>query len=161
MTKRILITNLCTLWLFLTCNAQESPPPTQWESDSKIALRLTGLNNALVKAYEKEDIKTLRSLLAENHIHNNVFGSQLDRDTFLADIESGILEFLRYETPEIQWVIRDGIAVATGLIEADAVRNGKPVPATQFRFTRIYVKEGDDWKVLLFQNTMVGGPPSA
>lgn len=129
-----------------------------WQADTDEVAELNTLNTALVEAYEEEEIESLRAMLAENHIHNNVFGSKLDKETFLQDIETGILEFLRYETPEIEWVIRGDMAVATGLIEAEAVRGGKPVPATKFRFTRIYVKEAGEWKVLLFQNTMVGIP---
>ena len=129
-----------------------------WQADTDEVAELNALNTALVEAYEEEEIESLRAMLAENHIHNNVFGSKLDKETFLKDIETGILEFLRYETPEIEWVIRGDMAVATGLIEAEAVRGGKPVPATKFRFTRIYVKEAGEWKVLLFQNTMVGIP---
>jgi|GEM_PF-3576164 len=146
---------LGALLAFSTLPAQEA----RWDSTSPLARELTALNDRLVAAYEKEDVATLRSLLAENHVHNNVFGTSLDRDTFLADIESGVLEFLRYETTEISWFIRDGLAVATGLIQAEARRDGKPVPATRFRFTRVFAREDGAWKVLLFQNTMP--PPAA
>ncbi len=129
------------------------------EPDSATAKELTALNTKLVKAYEEEDIVLLKELLAEDHVHNNVFGSVMDKDTFLKDIESGILEFVKYETPELKWMIGNDLAVATGLIEAQAIRAGKPVPATKFRFTRIFVRRNDQWKVLLFQNTMEGTPP--
>lgn len=153
---------LCLSILFLLPLAglsEDSVATADWETDTKVAKQLTALNDQLVDAYEREDIATLRGFLAENHIHNNVFGSRLDKETFLKDIESGILEFVKYDTPEIEWVIREDMAVATGLIEAEAIRGGKPVPATKFRFTRIYVKEEGEWKVLLFQNTMVGKLP--
>lgn len=132
---------------------------TWTEPDAETAKELTALNSKLVKAYENEDIDLLKDLLAEDHIHNNVFGSVMDKDTFLKDIESGVLEFVKYETPELKWMIGKDLAVATGLIEAQAIRAGKPVPATKFRFTRIFVRRNDQWKVLLFQNTMEGAPP--
>jgi len=131
------------------------------EPDSETAKELTALNAKLVKAYEDENIALLKDLLAEDHIHNNVFGSVMDKDTFLKDIESGILEFVKYDTPELKWMIGKDLAVATGLIEAVAIRAGKPVPATKFRFTRIFVRRNNEWKVLLFQNTMEGTPPKA
>jgi len=142
----------------LSASAAVAEEPASWENDTALARELTALNERLVTAYENEDVPTLHSLLAENHVHNNVFGARLDRETFLADIESGVLVFLRYETPEIAWVIRGDLAIATGLIEAEAVRGGKPVPAKRFRFTRVYVKERGAWKVLLFQNTMAETP---
>ena len=129
------------------------------EPDSDEAKELTALNTKLVKAYEDEDIALLKELLAEDHVHNNVFGSVMDKSTFLKDIESGILEFISYETPELKWMIGKDLAIATGLIEARAVRGGKPVSASKFRFTRIFVRRDNQWKVLLFQNTMEGMPP--
>ena len=128
-----------------------------WTSADSLETRsLELLNERLTSAYEREDVPLLRELLADAHIHNNVFGARLDRDAFLRDIELGILEFVSYETPTIEWFVRGGLAVATGVIEAVAIRDGRPVPANQFRFTRIFVRESDGWRVLLFQNTMMG-----
>lgn len=120
---------------------------------------LQALNDKLTDAYEREDIPLLRELLSDDHMHNNVFGSHLNRDEFLKDIESGVLVFESYETPEIEWYVTDDLAVATGVIEAKAIRGGKPVPATTFRFTRIFNRENGGWKVLLFQNAMIQAKP--
>ncbi|MDF1815812.1 MAG: nuclear transport factor 2 family protein [Verrucomicrobiales bacterium] len=145
--------------LFLTCLALSGiaeEPASGWQTDSPAAREMTGLNTRLTKAYENEDVALLRTLLAPDHIHNNVFGSVMNRDTFLHDIESGILKFESYQTPELSWMISGDMAVATGLIEAVAVRDGKTVPAKRFRFTRIFVRREGKWQVLLFQNTMAG-----
>lgn len=116
---------------------------------------LNRLNRRLTDAYEREDVDLLRQLLSDRHVHNNVFGHRMSKEEFLADIESGTLIFESYKTPEIEWFITDETAVATGVIEARAVRAGKPVPATRFRFTRIYTREQGSWRVLLFHNTML------
>ncbi len=121
---------------------------------------LQALNDKLTDAYEREDIPLLRELLSDDHIHNNVFGSRLNKDEFLKDIESGVLVFESYKTPEIEWYVADDLAVATGVIEAKAIRGGNPVPATTFRFTRIFNREGGEWKVLLFQNAMLAAKPA-
>ena len=42
-------------------------------------------------------LELLRTMLTEDHIHNNVFGSVMDKETFLRDIETGILKFQKYE----------------------------------------------------------------
>lgn len=126
-----------------------------WDKQpSEIAILQT-LNDKLTDAYQREDVALLRELLSDDHIHNNVFGSRMTKDEFLKDIESGVLKFKSYTTPEIEWYVTDDLAVATGVIEAQAVRGGRPVPATTFRFTRIFNLEEDQWKVLLFQNAMV------
>tara|TARA_R110002096_G_scaffold91625_15_gene207345 strand:- start:2789 stop:3274 length:486 start_codon:yes stop_codon:yes gene_type:complete len=139
----------------------DQPGPLTWEVDSPAALELTELNRRLTEAYENEDIAALRGFLADDHVHNNVFGFAMGKDQFLSDIESGTLEFLSYETPEIRWHLQDDVAIATGLIHAKAERGGKAVPAEKFRFTRIFVRREGEWKVLLFHNTMDGKPPGA
>ena len=128
------------------------PAESQWTQAPR---ELGDLNFELTNAYEREDVPRLRELLSDAHVHNNVFGTVMDKNTFLADIESGILEFVSYETPSIRWVVRDDLAVATGVIRAVAKRDGRTVLATQFRFTRIYAWEEARWRVLLFHNTMV------
>ena len=106
-----------------------------WASGTPEVKELDQLNRRLTQAYEREDVATLRQLLANAHIHNNVFGSKLTKDEFLKDIESGVLEFVSYDTPFIEWHREGNIAIATGMIEAVAKRSGKVVPAKRFRFT--------------------------
>ena len=113
----------------------------------------------LVAAYESEDIDLLQELLTDDHIHNNVFGSSLSKEVFLGDIADGTLVFTSYTTEEIQWYVDGDVAIATGVINAIATRAGNPVPATMFRFTRVFVKRNDEWKVLHFANTIIPGPP--
>ena len=146
--------------VFTACKPQAEVEATTksdngWGKHPDEIATLQALNDKLTDAYEREDIPLLRELLSDDHIHNNVFGSRLDKDEFLKDIESGVLVFESYKTPEIEWYVTDDLAVATGVIEAKAIRSGKPVPATTFRFTRIYNREKSEWKVLLFQNAMV------
>ena len=128
-----------------------------WGQRPEEIAELQAFNDKLTDAYEREDIAMLREMLSDDHVHNNVFGSRMTKDEFLRDIESGVLVFESYETPEIEWFVSDELAVATGVIQAKAIRGGKPVPADTFRFTRIFKREGGEWKVLLFQNAMI--PP--
>lgn len=136
------------------------PKVSAWDADPARNAELTALNRRLTEAYLHEDVPALRRMLSDQHVHNNVFGMPLDKDTFLRDIESGVLKFTAYDTPKIRWYVRGETAIATGIIEAKAIRGGKPVPATRFLFTRIFVRESGAWKVLLFHNTMVGKPPA-
>lgn len=159
MMKRHLI---AMIWigvlLGLSLSARGSDP-SDWEIDSERAIAMTALNSRLTRAYEEENVPLLREMLASDHVHNNVFGSALSKEVFLGDIESGVLVFESYKTPEIRWQFRDDLAVATGIIEAQAIRDGKAVPAKRFLFTRIFVRREGEWKVLLFHNTMARKPP--
>lgn len=150
---------LLTCLASVSCSSFRTQTPT-WDADAAQVAELTTLNQKLTDAYLHEDVPTLRRMLSDQHVHNNVFGMPLDKDTFLKDIESGVLKFDAYATPKVRWYVRGETAIATGIIEAKATRGGKPVPATRFLFTRIFVKETGAWKVLLFQNTNVGKPPA-
>ena len=142
------------IFVFLATFVPAEDAVQSWSNDSALAKKLTALNSKLTEAYQNEDVPLLRTMLTEDHVHNNVFGSVMNKETFLRDIESGTLVFESYTTIELNWFIKGDMAVATGLIEAEAVRAGKLVPTSRFRFTRIFVRRDGQWKVLLFQNTM-------
>ncbi|MFT5466184.1 MAG: ketosteroid isomerase-like protein [Verrucomicrobiales bacterium] len=149
-------------FLLASCGGPE-PASSGWEADSALANELNALNQTLTDAYENEDVAKLQQLLADDHVHNNVFGMALTKKQFLGDIESGVLVFESYKTGKIRWRVDGNTAIATGIIEAKAIRAGNPVPATRFLFTRIWVRENADagWRVLLFHNTMEGRPLGA
>jgi ketosteroid isomerase-like protein len=140
--------------------AQDSPS-IGWPAETPATRQLTEVNDRLVTAYLHEDVATLHRLLDEAHVHNNVFGMALTKDQFLGDIESGTLVFDAYRTERIAWHVDGNTAVATGLIQARARRDGRRVPATRFLFTRVFVRREGQWKVLLFHNTMVPDPSAA
>lgn len=127
-----------------------------WQpQDAEAVQELTALNTVLTDAYQNEDIALLQELLTDDHIHNNVFGSSLTKDIFLNDIATGVLVFESYTTPSLEWYVDGDTAIATGIIEAVAFRGGNQVPATTFRFTRVFVKRSGEWKVLHFSNIII------
>ena len=148
-------------WLFLlavTCfpsRGAYGDTSATWNAQAEVIAELNSVNNQLVTAYINEDVKTLQSMLDDDHVHNNVFGVPMTKRQFLRDIESGTLVFETYETDTIRWHVNGDTAVATGIIRAQAKRNGRSVPAQRFLFTRIFTKRADNWKVLLFHNTMM------
>lgn len=159
--RRIVLVALITSLVATSALAQNTVARSQdtasW-TDTPQAEEMTKLNKQLTDAYLREDVKLLREMLDEQHVHNNVFGVPLTKDQFLKDIESGVLQFEEYETPSIKWHINDHTAVATGMIKAKAIRDGRVVPANTFVFTRVFVKRPTGWKVLLFHNTMARAP---
>jgi ketosteroid isomerase-like protein len=113
----------------------------------------------LVNAYRTNDIATLERHLAPDHVHNNVFGMRQDKQTLLNDMRNGTLVFKSYDLGDSQWIISPDVAIVTGTLHAEATRAGKPVPATDFRYARIFVKRDGAWLEWLFQNTMIMTPP--
>ncbi|GAB4272181.1 MAG: hypothetical protein Tsb0018_04240 [Opitutales bacterium] len=123
-------------------------------------VEITAFNERLTQAYENEDIEVLEALLADDHVHNNIFGMSMSKAQLLEDIRLGVLAFEYYRTPEIRFVFQgDDVCIATGVIEAKAERSGQDVGALKFRFTRVFVKRDGRWQSLLFQNTRVVPPP--
>ncbi len=114
----------------------------------------------LVTAYRMNDVATLERHLAPDHVHNNVFGMRQDKQLLLNDMRSGTLVFHAYDLADSQWIIAPDLAIVTGTLHAEATRSGKPVPATEFRYARIFVKRDGVWLEWLFQNTMIITPPN-
>ena len=111
-----------SILLALSCLVSVScSSPTTWDSHPAQVTELNALNQTLTNAYLHEDVPTLRRMLSDQHVHNNVFGMPLDKDTFLKDIEAGVLKFSRYETPQVRCYVRGGMAVGTGTIEASMI----------------------------------------
>ncbi len=163
----VAVAAVAAVWASAGCRPEPLPVSSTAATHSPQADRaareaeLNALNKRLTAAYEANDVATLEQMLAPDHIHNNVFGMRMDKDTFLQDIRSGVLVFERYDTPEIQWFIYHDVAIATGVIEAVAYRGGNRVPSTSFTFTRVFAKRAGTWEVLLFQNTIIRPPPVA
>jgi amino acid permease len=136
--------------IYITFHAKEQ------ESLALLTTEIINTNERLIQAYQNNDVESLEGLLALGHIHNNIFGMTQDRETFLNDIRKGILHFEYYRNSEfnIRFYSNNDICVATGIIEAKAVRSGKVIEG-KFRFTRIFLKQGGYWREELFQNTMV------
>ncbi|MCG8420924.1 MAG: nuclear transport factor 2 family protein [Proteobacteria bacterium] len=152
---------LVSVLALASCQRAGTPSSTtEMPAQATLEAELSVLNKRLAAAYEANDVDTLEAMLAPDHIHNNVFGMRMDKDTFLADIHSGVLVFERYDTDAIKWFIYQDVAIATGTIEAVAYRSGKQVPGTRFTFTRVFVRRGDAWQVMLFQNTIVQPSPA-
>lgn len=136
----------------------QSATATTLESPTEASMNAE--HERLVTAYRTNDVATLEKLLAPDHVHNNVFGMKQDKQALLEDMRSGTLVFQAYDVTSSQWSIQPELAIVTGTIHADATRAGKPVPAHEFRFTRIFAKRNGAWLEWLFQNTMIVAPPA-
>lgn len=119
---------------------------------------LSAAHETLVKAYRENDVAALDRLLSADHVHNNVFGMIQGKEELLADMRTGTLVFRAYAIASQTWLLKPDIAIATGTLHAEAERAGKPVPAQDFRFTRIFVKRDGVWLEWLFHNTMIVAP---
>tara|TARA_B100001248_G_scaffold258594_1_gene243024 strand:- start:48375 stop:48773 length:399 start_codon:yes stop_codon:yes gene_type:complete len=121
---------------------------------------IAALNHQIVNAYLESDWDTAAALLSESHVHNNPFGKALSKEEFLQDLRSGVLKFNTYEIDSMDIQDYGDISVATGLAHVEAMRSDKTV-AGDFRFTRIFVKEGDAWRVALFHVTKAQALPTS
>jgi hypothetical protein len=74
----------------------------------------------------------------------------ITRASAVAMARSGRLRFERYETSGVEARIYGATGVVTGRLQRTRRMNDTLVH-DDWQFTKIYVRSGDDWKVVLFQ----------
>lgn len=72
-------------------------------------------------------------------------------------VRSGRMKFQRYETSDINIRIYDSSAVVTGRLQRTRVMGTREV-ADDWRFTKIYVRDGERWRVVSFHASQAAKP---
>jgi ketosteroid isomerase-like protein len=70
---------------------------------------------------------------------------------------SGRMKFLRYATSDIRVRVYGEAAVVTGLLQRTRVMNGREV-SDDWRFTKVYVREAQKWRVVAFHASEAAQP---
>ena len=67
----------------------------------------------------------------------------------LGAVRTGGIKFSRYTTSDVQFRLHGDTALAYGRVQRTRVVNGQEV-SDDWRFTKTYVKEGQQWRVVAF-----------
>lgn len=154
------VITVCAVLLGACSSTHNSNTAGNQPTREAVKTHIMQLNQELADAYVAADTNRLDQLLSQGHIHNNIFGSSMDKNTFLKDIQSGELKFISYDIPQMDVkVIDDNVCLTTGIIRAQVNRGGQDIEG-RFRFTRIFVNENGEWKVALFHNTVIQPQPT-
>ena len=141
---------LCLLFL-ATMTLSEKAPNEDFEG---VRVRF----EAFANAYRNVDLHRLDAMLADEYLHINNGGKPLDKTAWMnwnrqrrQWLDAGQLKIDRYDTDEIQIVVKGDTAVIVGRIQSAGTRQGKPFEV-DIRFTNVWVKRGGIWLRLAFHD---------
>lgn len=111
------------------------------------------------------DVAALDELLADPYLHvDGASGAVLGRDAWLARVgtqavalDAGTLVVDRYEVEDLTIRMRRDAANVTGIAITSGTRDGVPF-SREIRFTNVWVKEGEAWKLAMFHDSEIPAP---
>ena len=125
--------------------AQEQSTAGTQKSDIEQVIRQ--LDDERIQAQIGADAAALDRIYADDFIGVGPSGTVRNKKQVILDFTSGRLKFQSITTDEVQVRGYEGTAVETGLSTMDGRDNGKAVPRDT-RFTRVWVKQQDYWRLV-------------
>jgi hypothetical protein len=138
----VLVTTLATL------SAWSAEPPAQGDD----AGALIALEHTWVEALQKNDAKTLSTILASTYVDTDETGHQGDKAAVLRALKSGALKVSVIELSDMKPMIYGHAAVVTGASVQRGTYEGQPL-AERIVFTDTFIRTGKTWKVVASQRT--------
>jgi len=133
-------------WLLMTALLQAgAPSAATGDTDA-----LLGLERTWNEAHLHSDAAALERLWAVDFIVIVPRMETITRATAVAMARSGRLRFERYETSDVQVRIYGATSVVTGRMQRTR-RTNDTLVHDDWQFTKVYIRTGDGWKVVLFQ----------
>jgi ketosteroid isomerase-like protein len=140
--RRTLTTLLAALVCSLAC-ADSGDPAT-------VAL-IRELERERIDAGLRKDVVALEATTADDYLQIDMTGNVRDKTTQMKRIASSEVKMDSNMLDDMVVRIYGETAVVTGRATAVGTIRGEPYP--RIRFTRVYVKQGGTWKVVLYQQT--------
>ncbi|MFL9934871.1 nuclear transport factor 2 family protein [Paraburkholderia sp. RL18-103-BIB-C] len=113
---------------------------------------LKSLEDERCRAMTSADLAALDRVLSDDLIWTHSSGKVDSKKELLAKIESGESQYLSMLREDERYVISDDAAVASGVV-IQVVRLGGEVRSLRSRYTNVWFREGDDWRVVAWQST--------
>lgn len=82
----------------------------------------------------------------------------MSKQKTLAFVRSGRMTFQRYETSELNIRIYGKMALVMGRLQRSRMLDGHQVD-DNWRFTKVYLRDGHGWRVVSFQASEMAGQP--
>jgi len=106
-----------------------------------------------LQAGVRKDVEAISLATADDYIQIDSDGRVLDKAATLQRIRSSYARLQANPVDDMVVRIYGTTAVVTARANPEGTINGKPTPP--IRYTRVYVKRGGRWRVVLFQQTRV------
>ena len=139
----------CVVWLVCAaasfCVGVETGTAGEPTDDAQQVLATAPrLREALLGA----DIQTVKRLWATDYVLTTRLGRVLNRQERLESLETGKLKYLEIELADVETRRRPGVVVVTGRSRGRTVRNNVERSIGWKRYTAVWVKEEDGWRLL-------------
>ncbi len=134
--------------------ALQASTPAQ---DSDLA-ELTRLESVWNDAHLRSDAAALERLWADELVAIVPRMAPLPKPEALAFVRSARMKFLRYESAEVTVKVYGESAVARGRLLRARELGGQTMQ-DNWRFTKVYVRQAGQWRVVAFHASEAGPPP--
>jgi ketosteroid isomerase-like protein len=122
---------------------------------SKTGTDLLELEKQRYQAMVNVDLELLDSMLDDDLIFTHA-SSKLDtKESFLESLKSGTLVYKAIDIGDVEIRMHDFAGVVTGESHLDIHVRGED-RKLQLRFTTVWLKKSDGWKVVAYQSTRAG-----
>lgn len=117
---------------------------------------IEALERQRTEAMQAGDVDTLAGLISDKLIYLHSSGGRDSKDSYLAQIRSGAIEYKRVAPPDPEVHVVGDTAVVFGRMNADVVRDGKDL-ALDYDYLSVWAKENGRWQFLVFQPRPTAG----
>ncbi len=141
---------LTTLLASLVCGAV---PGGAWadSGNATVVALIRKLEQQRIDAGLRKDVAALEATTADDYLQIDMAGNVRDKATQMKRIASSEVKMDSNTLDDVVVRVYGETAVVTGRATAVGTIRGEPYP--RIRYTRVYVKRDDAWKVVLFQQT--------
>jgi ketosteroid isomerase-like protein len=116
--------------------------------------QLRALEKQIAEAVVGGDVAFVERFWDDDFIYTGVRGEVKRKAEVVAEFKAGTLKFDLMRFDDIRVAVHGDTAVVTGRAVTKG-RNSNGEITGEFRYTRVYVKRADGWKVVAFQGTPV------
>jgi ketosteroid isomerase-like protein len=102
-------------------------------------------------------VATLEKQTSDDYTFINLNGRMSDKSQMINAFKTGQTKLTSNELSDMKVRVYGDTAVITGKADIKGTLGGKDVVG-QIMFTRVYVKKGDQWQSVAFQQTRVSNP---
>jgi ketosteroid isomerase-like protein len=137
---------LTTLAAILVCSAVFAD-----SGDAATVALIRKLEQQRIDAGLRKDVVALEATTSDDYLQIDMAGNVRDKATQMKRIASSEVKMESNTLDDMVVRVYGETAVVTGRATAVGTIRGEPYP--RIRFTRIYVRQGASWKVVLYQQT--------
>ena len=141
------------LLTLIVASGSATPQPST-QSDTRELQRLEKVWN---EAHEQGNGDALEPLWADDMEIDAPHAPVMNRSDALKFAHSGRMKFLHYGTSDLRIRIYGNTAVVTGRLQRTRTMNGQDV-ADDWRFTKVYVRQAQAWRVVSFHASEAAAP---